>query len=341
VACGIWDVAGDVLCPLGTSIIANRPTHETELQSELDHYSTDVYDSSLQNTSTSPKLFAFFKSKKTPSQQHLDTTGSGSTIPGLHGSHQTGFSQSSTITRGMAPPPSQYGSLKANGRHSSTENYGPRGGNGNGLETFERMQQTSYSPNTMLPMRGQRVDGGPTVHGYQGGTEHSSNFSGGPENTYSSFTTAPLDGTMTSSTTYAHGGGVYPDGHATSTAESRRSAMAQSGGQRSFDDRLPILNDRRNSLPSIVKTRADVSSIDARARGTSAASTAAAVTSKSGSKVDPTSKNVVVEQKPQMDTYVIQNGVRKRVRYAVRVKRYLHLFIYLVVFIYSLGFYVS
>jgi hypothetical protein len=327
--------------------------------------------------SSQTKIFSFFKAKKTPSQQYVNTAGLGA---GQGGTLQAN-SASSTLVRSNAsatqPTQASYGPYgggpTTNGRYPSTDGYGrtglgsdPRtlatvGAGGAGVEVFETAQQASYQQSAYASaptsstrgfytgseiaaagsssLQGQGAIGykslgqgqglSPTDHfafqqqqmtnvtGYADASLRTGGLVGDVTGGWTSNTAA--NGTITPSTTYAHGNGTYQDPRSTMSSESRRAAMMQRTGQSSFDDRLPALSERRNSLPSIVKTRADVAASTAagpgtRFRGTAVAGAAAGANAATaaGGKVNP--KNATGKG-PQVDTFVIENGVRRRVRY--------------------------
>jgi hypothetical protein len=366
----------------GSNIIANRPTHETELQAEVTNFAIDGYDTTTQAQAIGPssqtKIFNFFKAKKTPSQQYVNTVGLGA---GQGGTLQAN-SASSTLVRNnntSLPQAAQAsnnpygGGPTTNGRYLPHDGHGRTGLGpdprnmatvGGGVEVFETSQQAIYqqpayasatTPSTRgfytgsespvvgsSSLQGQGAFGnkllgqgqvpGPTdpfgfqlqqqkpnVTGYADASLRTGGLVGGGV-TGAWASTPAANGAIIPSTTYAHGNGTYQDPRSTMSLESRRAAMMQRTGQSSFDDRLPALSERRNSLPSIVKTRADVAPSTsvghgAQFRGTAAATNAATA---AGGRVDP--KNVA-GRRPQVDTFVIENGVRKRVRYELRIAR--------------------
>lgn len=283
--------------------------------SELSNNANDGYDSNA--TSSSPtKLFPFFRSKKTSSsQQRIESApvGAGGTLQSFRGSQQT--IQSNTLNRNnntnysntnayqstprtTSPYGNSVAATSTNGRYPSSssspqsDGYGanqrftasPAGSNGfHGIETMQQAnyQQPVYSASPGFFGAGAESSGCRTPHS-------------------AAYVNSPA-----TVSTYAHGGvGVHPpEYNVTSSAESRRDAMSRGGGQRSFDERLPIPNERRNSLPSIMKAPA------AQLMGGRASS---AVRKPTPTAVSAT--NATVAERPQIDTYVIDKGVRKFVR---------------------------
>jgi junctophilin len=332
-----------------SSIIANRPTSESDMQVEFvntyhqsssptDGYNITNYDAQFQQQTATPSKskFSLFKSRKTPSQQNV----AAATTAEMDGAAP--WTQQHPDGGASGPVPTTYYTMP-NGRQQ-TQPGGYYAGNsqqyqsGGGITTMagdgfdneptisQSYQQQAYSgaqqqpygmtPQSTVPMMNpgsnfypemmpsshqqqqqQQYPGGydriPTQprQQYPYGLQQSANYEWGSPAAGGGGGGGVVNGVGRS--TFAHGD-TYNTPSANTPADWRRAAMTHTAGQRSFDESTTVSahRERRNSLPSIVKQR----------------------TQQSAAMTTVPDQVPVTRQRPAIDTFVIDKGVRKRVK---------------------------
>jgi len=312
--------------------VANRPAPETDLNADftyIDGYDAPVVTPTLGARSSQPKLFNLFRSKKSADPtgvQPVETTITAETYISLRGPQQ------SSIRRRDHPPPldnppHQLGVPQllitapsrldtddfmdadwSRGGDMRSQNPGqPQWQSQNPGQPSWQSQNQGHPPwQTMnavdhsQPMYGRGGGGGGAFvsNGSEGwASSHQQNieFEAFQSQSYSAAqSSSPYAGTNGWSRTLQH-------------ESSPRRSPGLGGPQRSYDDHWTADGDRtaatdswerRKSLPSIVKMP----------------STPTTQTSHHVSSVSSTTNAVPLRRQP-VDTYVIENGVRKRVRY--------------------------
>jgi len=314
---------------IGKHIVANRPAPETDLNADftyVDGYDTPEITQPLNVRRTSqPKLFSLFRSKKSAepgSVQPMQTTITAGSYSGPKIPHQ------SSISRRDHNSPPQYPSYQqgspqylsnqqglpqllvtAPSRPDTadyTEADSARGGDSRWQNPGQTMNAVDHAQTQPTYGRGGGGSGAFVANGSQSwAPSHQQNteFEGfQPQNYSAAQNSPPFAGSNGWSSAMQHHEG------------SPRRSPRLGGPQRSFDDHWAADGERtaatvegvgwerRKSLPSIVKLPAPATpttQTKQRANNTS----------------NTTSTSTVPPQRPQVDTYVIENGVRKKVRF--------------------------
>jgi len=313
------------LC-VGANIVANRPARETDLSADFTY--VDGYDAPAvtppQNVRGSqPKLFSLFRSKKSASPTTVNamqtTITAGSYSGPTSGSHSL---PSSVRRRDVNPMPYQQQQqqqqlglpqllVTAPSRPDTTDFTDVEWGRGGGIQnpgqpSWQTANAVQYSQPGYGHAAGGGGGGGFVVNGSHPGWSHQN-----VEFETAAFQTQNY-AALQNASPYADGNADWSTPLQQHEGWQRRSPRL-GGPQRSFDDHWAADGDRtaaesygwdrRKSLPSIVKLPATPA----------ATTTTATKTTQRVSNAGETT-NAAMPRRPQLDTYVIDNGVRKRVR---------------------------